>query len=120
MVPDADVAAVDLDGKLFLFVPVVGGAAQGRGQQQQLQRLALQGEHPQPGAGQQAPQLVGAGVFAHGVEAPVQDALAGFQRGQQPSQGLGGVAGLLRQVVGLGLGQGVSEGLQHRRVLPHQ
>ena len=60
---------------------LAGRASQGRGQQQQLQRLALQGEHAQTGAGQQATHFVGPCVFADGVEAPVQDALAGFQGG---------------------------------------
>ena len=117
---DADVAAVDLHLQRGFLVPLVGGAAQGRGQQQQLERIAGKGEHPQAGADQQRPELVGAAVLAHGVEPPVQDALPGFQGGQQPSQAVGGVAGLLRQVFGLGLGQGCPQGLQDRRVLAHQ
>ena len=117
---DADVAPVDLYLQLGGFVPVAGRAAQGRGQQQEPQGLAVQWEDSQPGAYQQRPQLVGAGMLADGVEAPVQDALAGFQRSQQPSQAFCCFPGLLRQVVGLGLGQGVQQILQDGRVLAYQ
>ena len=120
MAADADVAAVDLDLHFGVFVPVHRRPAQGRGQQQQPQGLARQGEDPQPGAGQQAPQFVGAGVLADGVEAAVQDAFPGLQAGQQPSQGVGGLLRLLGKVAGLGLGQGAPQGCQDRRVLAHQ
>ena len=76
MAAHADVPAVDLHLHFGVFVPVHRRAAQGGRQEQQPQRLTLQREHPQTGAGQQAPEFVGPVVFADGVEAPVQDALA--------------------------------------------
>ena len=120
MIANANVTAVDLDLHFGVFIPFVGRAAQGRGQQQEAEGFSVQGKHPETGPCQQAAQLVGAAVLADRVEAPVQDALAGLQSGQQPSQAVGGVAGLLRQVIWLRCRQIAPQPLQHRRVLAHQ
>ena len=120
VVADAEVATVDLHGQLGVFVPFLRRTAQGRGQQQEAQRFALQGENAQAAPGQQAPKLVHPVVFADCVEAPVQDALAGFQSGQQPAQGLGGLLRLLGKVAGLGFGQVLPQSCQNRLVLAHQ
>ena len=110
MIVDADVAAVHLDLKLFVFVPLVGGAAQGAGQQQEPQCLAVQGKDAEAGPSQQRPQLVGPGLLANGVEAPVQDALPVFQRGQQSSKGFRCFLRLLGQVLRLSRHQVAAEG----------
>ena len=44
----------------------------------------------EPGPCQQAPQVVDAPELAHGVEASVEDAVAGLQVGEQSLEGLGG------------------------------
>ena len=74
----------------------------------------------QPGPRQQSVQLVDAREIAHGVEAPVEDAVAGLQLGEQPSERLGSRPRLRGQVFGLGLLQALSHPFQARRVLPDE
>ncbi len=76
--------------------------------------------HGQPGPRQQAAQLVHALELAHGAEAPVQDAVAGFQISEQALQGLGRRPRLRGQVAGLGLLELLPQALEARRVLSHQ
>ena len=73
--------------------------------------------HGQPGPRQQAAQLVNPPELADGVEAPVQDAVALFQIGQQASEGLGRRLRLRGQAVRLGLLQVLPQALQAGRVL---
>ena len=71
----------------------------------------------QPGPRQQAAQLVEPPELAHGVEAPVEDAVAGLQLGQQPAKRLRRGLGLRRQVARLGLRELVPQPAKARRVL---
>ena len=74
----------------------------------------------QPGPRQQPSQLVDPPELARGVEAPVQDAVAPFQIGQQASEGLGRRLRLRGQALRLGLLQILSQSSKARRVLAHQ
>ena len=80
----ADVAPVDLHLDLGHLVHLLGGTSQGRGQQKHPERAPREGMHRQPRLGQERPQLIGPPVLADGVEAAVQDAVAGLKLGQQP------------------------------------
>ena len=71
----------------------------------------------QPRPCQQAAKIVDAGGLAHGVEAPVEDAVAGLKVGEQSVKGLGGGLRLRGKVVGLGLVELVPQAAQARRVL---
>ena len=71
----------------------------------------------QPGPCKQAAKIVDARELAHGVEAPVEDAVAGLQLGQETLKGLGGGPGLRGQVLRLGLLEVLSQAFKARRVL---
>ena len=81
---------------------------------------ALQRVDGEPGPSQQAPQVVDAAELAHGVEAPVEDAVAGLKLGEQPLEGLGGRPRLGWKVGGLGILQLLPHPFQARRVLPDE
>ncbi len=81
---------------------------------------AIQRVDGEPGPSQQAPQVVDAPELAHGVEAPVEDAVAGLQVGQQPLKGLGGGPRLRGQVRRLRPLKVVSQSSQAWRVLPDE
>ena len=119
-VSDAHVAAsyLHLDGRLL--VELGGGAAEGCGHQEHAELPALQPVAGQPGPRQQAAQVVDAGRLAHGVEAPVEDAVAGLKVGQQTAEGLGRRSGLRGKVLRLGLLQLLPHPCQTRRVLTHE
>ena len=114
---DAHVAAVDLhlDGRVL--VELGGRAAQGGCQEQHPKLAAPERVDGQPSPRQQAAQLVNPRELADGVEAPVQDAVALFQIGQQASEGLGRRLRLRGQAVRLGLLQVLPQALQPGRVL---
>ena len=65
-------------------------------------------------------QLVGSLELAHGVEAPVEDAVAVFQIGEQPSERLGGSLRLRGQLDRLGLLELLPHPSEARRVLPDE
>ena len=116
-VSDAHLAPSQLHLGGGVLAGLDGGSAQGRGGQQHPKLAASQRVDGQPGPRQQAPQLVDARELGHGVEAPVEDAVAGLQVGEQPSQGLGRRFGLRGQLVRLRLPQRVPQPVQARRVL---
>ena len=74
----------------------------------------------QPGPGEQAAQVVDAGELAHGVEAPVEDAVPRLKVGEQSPERLGRRLRLRGQVGGLGLLQLLPHPSQARRVLPDE
>ena len=111
MPADAHVPAAHLHLYRRLLVRLGGGAAQGRGQHQHPQLAAPEGMHRQPGPCQQPAQLVNPPELGHGVETPVEDAVAGLQVGEQPPEGLGRRLRLRGQVLRLW----PSEGLSRRR-----
>ena len=74
----------------------------------------------QPAPGEQAPQVVDAGELAHGVEAPVEDAVPRLKVGEQTLEGFGGRLRLRGQVLRLGLLQLLPHPFQSRRVLPDE
>ena len=74
----------------------------------------------QPGPRQQSAKIVDAGRLAHGVEAPVEDAVAGLQVGEQTPEGLCRRPRLRGKVLRLGLLQLLSHPCQTRRVLPDE
>ena len=94
-----------------------GGAPQGCCHQEHAKLAASQRVHGQPRPCQQALQVVDAGELAHGVEAPVEDAVAGLKVGEQSLKGLAGGPGLWGKVVRLGLPEVLSQAFQARRVL---
>ena len=100
---DAHVAPVDLDLDGGLLVELGGGAAQGGRHEHHPKLAAPERVYGEPGPSQQAPQVVDAPKLAHGVEAPVEDAVAGLQVGQETPKGLGGGPRLRGKVVRLGL-----------------
>ena len=116
-VSDAHVAPVDLDLDLLALVHVGRRAAKSGRYEEHPKLAASQGVDGQPGPRKQAPQLVDAGELAHGVEAPVEDAVAGLKVGEEASEGLGGGLRLRGQVVRLGLLQLLPHPAQARRVL---
>ncbi len=111
------VAAVDLDLDGCVLVELGGRAAQGGRYKKHPQLAALQGVDGQPGPRQQAAQLVHPLELAHGVEAPVENAVAGFQLGQQPLQGFRGGLRLRGQALRLRLLEALPHPFQSRRVL---
>ena len=113
----AQVAAAYLHFDGGLLVELGGRAAQGGGYEEHPQLSSSQGVDGQPGPRQQAPQLVDPLELAHGVEAPVEDAVAGFQLGQQPLQGLRGGLRLRGQALRLRLLEALTQPFQSRRVL---
>ena len=119
-VSDPHLAPAHLHLHRRLLVHLGGGAAQGRGQHQHPQTPAAQGMDGQTGPRQQAAQLVEPGEFGDGVEAPVEDAVAGLQVGEQPSERLGRGLGLRRQVARLGLRELLPQPVKARRVLPDE
>ena len=116
-VSDAHLAAAHLHLHRRLLVHLGGRAAQGRGQHQHPQTPAAEGVDGQPGPRQQAAQLVEPPELAHGVEAPVEDAVAGFQVGQEPAKRLGRRPRLWGKVLRLGLPELLPQPAKARRVL---
>ena len=119
-VADAHVAPAHLHLDGGVLVELCGGAAQGGRYEEHPKLAAPQGVDGQPAPGEQAAQLVDARELTHGVEAPVEDAVAGLQVGEQASKRLGRRLRLRGQVRGLGLTELVPQGGQARRVLAHQ
>ena len=118
--PDAHVAPVDLHRHGRLFVKLGGGAAEGGGHQEHPKLAAPERVDRESGPRQQPAQLVGPLELADGVEAPVQDAVAGLQVREQSPKGLRGRLRLRGQALRLGLLQVLPEAFQARRVLAHQ
>ena len=116
-VSDAHLAAAHLHLHRRLLVHLGGGAAQGRGQHQHPQTPAAEGVDGQPGPRQQAAQLVKPPELAHGVETPVEYAVAGFQVGQEPAKRLGRRPRLWGKVLRLGLPELLPQPAKARRVL---
>ena len=87
----AHVAAVDLHLDRRLLVELGGRAAQGGCYEKHAELPPLEAVDGQTGPCQQAAQVVDALELAHGVEAPVEDAVAGLKLGEQPLEGLGGL-----------------------------
>ena len=116
-VSDAHVSAVDLhlDGRLLVVLG--GGAAEGCGHQEHAKLAASQRVDGQPCPGKQAAQVVDAGELAHGVEAPVEDGVAGLKVGEQAPERLRGSLGLRGKVCGLCLLEVLCQAFQARRVL---
>ena len=69
---------MDLHVHRRVLVHLFGRASQGRGQQKHPKRAAREGMNRQPSLGQQGAKLIGPLHLADGVEAPVQDAVAGL------------------------------------------
>ena len=116
-VSDAHVAAayLHLDGRLL--VELGGGAAQCGRHKKHPKLAAPEQVDGEPGPGQQAAKVVDAPELAHGVEAPVEDAVAGLKVGEQTLEGLGGRPRLRWKVLGLGLLQLLPHPFQAGRVL---
>ena len=85
-VSDAHVAPVDLDLDLPVLVHVGRRAAQGGRYEKHPKLAASQRMDGQTGPCEQAAQVVDPGELADGVEAPVEDAVAGLKVGEQPPQ----------------------------------
>ena len=117
---DAHVAPAHLHLDGGVLVELCGGAAQGGRYEEHPKLAAPQGVDRQPAPGEQAPQVVDAGELAHGVEAPVEDAVPRLKVGEQTPQGLGGRLRLRGQVLRLGLLQLLPHPFQSRRVLPDE
>ena len=81
-VSDAHVAASYLHVDGTLLVELGGGAAEGCRYEHHPKLAASQGVDGEPGPCQQAAKIVDAVELAHGVEAPVEDAVAGLKVGQ--------------------------------------
>ena len=111
-------AYLHLDGGLL--VELGWRSAQGCGHQEHPKLAAPERVDGQPGPRQQAAQLVDAPELAHGVEAPVEDAVAGLKVGEQTPEGLRRRSGLRGQVGGLGLLQLLPHPSEPRRVLPDE
>ena len=111
-------AYLHLDGGLV--VELRGRAAQGCGHQEHPKLAAPERVDGQPGPRQQAAQLVDALELADGVEAPVEDAVAGLKVGEQTPEGLRRRSGLRGKVLRLGLLQLLPHPSQARRVLPDE
>ena len=117
---DAHVAPVDLHLDLFVLVELGGRAAQGGRYEEHPKLAALQVVDSQPGPRKQAPQFVDAPELAHGVEAPVEDAVPGLKVSEQPVKRFGGRPRLRGQVPWLGLFELRPQAVQARRVLPDE
>ena len=88
MIPEAQVAAVDLDLDGLLLVALRGGAAQGGGQQQPAQRTALQRVDGEARPREQGVKLLRPLQLAAGIEPTIEDALASLQVAEQSLKGL--------------------------------
>ena len=119
-VSDTHVAAVDLDFYGRLLGELGRRTAECRRYEEHSQLSAPQGVDRQSGPRQQSVKLVDARELAHGVEAPVEDAVAGLKVGEQPSKRLGSRLRLWWQVFGLGPLQALPHPVQARRVLPDE
>ena len=119
-VSDAHVSAAYLHLDRRLLVVLGGRASQGGGHQEHAKLAPSQVVDGQPGPRQQAAQVVDACGLAHGVEAPVEDAVAGLKVGQQTTKGLSGGPRLRGQVGGLGLLEVLPQPSQAGRVLPDE
>ena len=109
---------LDLDGGLL--VELGGRAAEGCGHQEHAELPALQQVDGKSRPCKQSAKIVDAGRLAHGVEAPVEDAVAGLKVGEQTPEGLGGRSGLRGKVLRLGLPELLPHPFQARRVLPDE
>ena len=114
---DAHVAAAHLHLDGGVLVHLGGGAAQGGCYEKHPQLAASEGVDGQPRSCQQAAQIVDALELAHGVEAPVEDAVAGLKLGQQSPKGLRGRPRLRGKVLRLRPLKVLSQAVQARRVL---
>ena len=119
-VSDAHVSAAYLHLDRRLLVVLGGRASQGGGHQEHAKLAPSQVVDGQPGPRQQAAQVVDACGLAHGVEAPVEDAVAGLQVGQETPKRLGGGPRLRGQVLRLGLLEVLPQPSQAGRVLPDE
>ena len=116
MCADADAAPVDLHLDRRVLFELGGRAAEGCRYEEHPKLAASQGVDGQTGPCQQAAKVVDTAVLAYGVEAPVEDAVAGFECGQEPLEGLGRRR-LWGKVVGLSVTQLRPQTAQTRRVL---
>ncbi len=114
---DAHVAAAHLHLDGGVLVHLGGGAAQGGCYEKHPQLAASEGVDGQPRSCQQAAQIVDAPELAHGVEAAVEDAVAGLKLGQQAPKGLRGGPRLRGKVLRLRPLKVLSQAVQARRVL---
>ena len=103
-----------------ILVEVRGGASESCGDKEHPQLPAPQRMHRQPGPRQQPAKVVDAPELAHGVEAPVEDAVSVLQLGEQALQGLGRRPRLRRQVGRPGFSELLPHPVQARRVLPDE
>ena len=117
MSADAHVSAVDLDLDGLLLVELGGRAAHGGRYEEHPQLSSSQRVDGQPGPRQQAAQLVNPLELAYGVEAPVEDAVAGLQVREQAPQRLRGRLRLRGQALRLRLFEALPHPFQARRVL---
>ena len=120
VVPEPQVAAVYLHLDGLRLVPLGGGPAQGRGQQQAPQGAALQRVDGESRPREQGVKLLRAVDLAAGVEAPVEDALAPFEVSEKDLEGVGRLARLRGQALRLGLAQLVPHPGEVGRVLPDE
>ena len=102
-VSDAHRAPVDFDLNGSALVEGGRRAAEDGRYQEHPQLAAAQGLDGQPGPCQQPAQVIDAPEFADRVEAPVENAVAGLQVGEQPPKRFGRRSGLRGQVLRLGL-----------------
>ena len=116
-VSDAHLAASYLHLNGLVPVELGGGAAESGRREEHPKLAASQVVDGQPRPCQQPAQVVDAPEFAHGVEAPVEDAVAGLKVGEQAAERLAGGLRLRGKVVGLGLLQLLSHPCQTWRVL---
>ena len=119
-VSDAHRAPVDFDLNGSALVERGRRAAEGGRYQEHPQLAAAQGLDGQPGPCQQPTQVIDAPEFADRVEAPVENAVAGLQVGEQPPKRFGRRSGLRGQVLRLGLPELLPHPFQARRVLPDE
>ena len=117
---DAHLAAFDLHLDGGLLVELGRGAAEGRRYEHHPKLPSFQWVDGEAGPRQQAPQVVDAPGLAHGVEAPVEDAVAGLKLGEQTPEGLGGGPRLRWKVGGLGLLQLLPHPFQAGRMLSYE
>ena len=120
VVPEPQVAAVDLDLDGRLLVPLRGGAAEGRGQQQAPQGAALERVDGESGPREQGLQFLHTLPLAGGVEATVEDALARLEVSEQALKGLRCFPRLWGQPLGLLLLEGFPHPTEVGRVLAHE
>ena len=120
VVPEPQVAAVDLDLDRLLLVPLGGRAAQGGSEQQAAQGAALQRVDGEARPCEKRVKLLRMVDLAGGIEAPVEDALAPFEVSEKDLQGVGGLPCLRGQALRLGLAQLVPHPGEVGRVLPDE